>query len=144
VLARFVRLSGKERANIVRALFALTVVELGIRTLPLPRLAPILGLTLGVDADDSDVSALEPPDPELLWTVRSVASAARRWPFRDTCLRRALALGWLLRAREPTLRLGAMRTANGVRGHAWLEIDGRALDPHGPAAVRPLRRVARG
>ena len=54
----------------------------------------------------------------------------RRWP-RGTdaaCLRRSLVLGHVLRDREPALALGVLREDGRLRAHAWLVVDGVALD----------------
>lgn len=74
---------------------------------------------------------------------RCVALVLRRWPFGDSCLRRALVLGALLRRFDPRLRVGVARNvedgAQGVTAHAWLETtlgsfghDGRSV----PLAAR--------
>ena len=52
-----------------------------------------------------------------------VASAARHHLYPMTCLRRALALKWLLSKRgvQTELRFGVRREAGNLDAHAWLE-----------------------
>jgi hypothetical protein len=61
--------------------------------------------------------------------ARAVDAVARRLPLGLTCLHRALALVWLLRADglAAALRIG-IRPGNGdLDAHAWVEHDGVAL-----------------
>ena len=65
---------------------------------------------------------------------RLVSIAANHGPYRATCLRQSLALWWLLRRRRipAELRIGVRKDNAGLRAHAWVELDGRALnDPSG-------------
>jgi hypothetical protein len=67
-------------------------------------------------------TAKKPPVERLSWAVE--AAGRRLGPF-GTCLRRALALQWMLagRGQASTLWLGADRSApsGGFAAHAWLE-----------------------
>lgn len=105
-------------------------VELGLRVLRLPRLAALLGIAL-VDGADERQSASSADAPDLRRTVyiESVDRVLRRWPCGNTCLRRALVLGALLRRERPVLMLGVKRDEAGeTAAHAWIEIDGVSLD----------------
>jgi hypothetical protein len=114
------------------------IVEAGLRTMPLPRLARLLGAPL-------DVSELTAPAgrPELgpgeLRRERAALRVLRHWPWGDTCLRRALVVGGRLRRLHPVLRVGVAKMDGRVCAHAWLEIDGASLDPSGAATFLPLR-----
>jgi hypothetical protein len=72
--------------------------------------------------------------------MRNVDRCMSRWPGGDTCLRRALVSGQRLHALDPVLRLGVRMLDGQVLAHAWLEIDGRSMDPH-IAEFAPLRSV---
>lgn len=62
--------------------------------------------------------------------VRACCAVASVWPGGDTCLRRCLLLGAQLRRLDPVLRIGVRRSQDeAFAAHAWLEIDGVALDP---------------
>ena len=97
----------------------------------LPRLAAAVGapVCLNPEAGEHVDTAvlLGPADSARL---RAVQILMRRWPFgaRGPCLRRALVAGRLLRHRQPHLVLGAMRDERGATAHAWLLVDGVALD----------------
>ncbi len=108
-------------------------VEIGLRVSTVPRLAEVLGIRLGV------YSQLDPPRtaaasrlPVAWMAPRSVAVRRlfTRWPFGDTCLRRALVLGQRLRRLDPVLVIGVRHDDGGrLAAHAWLVVDGVALDP---------------
>lgn len=69
-------------------------------------LARYLGIRLGLDGHSTPEA--RQPDPVVLGQVGLAANAVnrmvRRWPFGDTCLRRALILGFLIRHLDPALR----------------------------------------
>jgi hypothetical protein len=105
-------------------------VEVGLRTLKLPRLAGMLGVRL-------DLESARPPRgfaPVVpTWGSQSATRVDRvmkGWPGGGTCLRRCLVLGQRLRGLDPVLRIGVQREADGsLVAHSWLEIDGESLDP---------------
>lgn len=135
----------REFPAVVVALGVLVVVEIGLRTTTLPRLARVLGVPLGADTDTAPV---ESPPGRLVLThrdrvrLRATRRATRRWPFGDTCLRRALVSGRLLRPRRPTLHLGVALVDGDVAAHAWLVMDGHSLDPAGSASFVRLGPIA--
>jgi hypothetical protein len=78
-------------------------------------------------------------------TERALAAVRRAYlmtPFRRTCLRESLAGVGLLRSLGYGARLGIGVKGAGtpVEAHAWIEVDGKPLDP-GAAAYAPLRRA---
>lgn len=105
-------------------------VELGLRRrTELPRLCRQLGIHL---ADGAPTVVPSPPAnrDRVARQMRDVDRVARRWPFGDTCLRRCLVLGALLRQLGPTLVIGVRRNeVSAVVAHSWLEFDGRSIDP---------------
>jgi len=102
----------------------MVVAEVGVRLVPLPRLARWVGAPLGTEP------AVAPrPHPSLRASERRRVQLAqaigRRWPFADgPCLRQAVVAGRALRRHGPVLRIGAALDGGAVVGHAWLEVGG--------------------
>lgn len=130
-VARTFMLPPREILTTLHAFGVIIVVELLIRTVPLPRLSRALGCRLNLDPTD--------PEADRLWLrdlpqrsgrqVRCTRRVAHVWPFTEgPCLRSALVTGHLLRDLDPALRLGMVTTGEELHAHAWLEIDGRPLE----------------
>jgi len=116
----------------VLVLAVTVVVEIGLRTITLPRLVRLLGVRL--DVDGSSLQETGSADPGISRQIRrsgrAIDRVLRRWPFGDTCLRRALILGFLIRRLDPTLLIGVRRDEAGeIAAHAWLAVAGTTLDP---------------
>lgn len=117
------------------------VVEVGLRSVPLPRLSRLLGVPL-------DTCALHEPHAVGLvvvphWARRRLAATRRAfkyWPCGDSCLRVALVGGFLVRGLDPVLRIGVAKHDGEVTAHAWLEIRGLSLDP-GSADFLPVESI---
>jgi hypothetical protein len=64
---------------------------------------------------------------DLLWAVRC---AARHHLYSMSCLNQSLTLAWLLATRgdKVVLRLGVSKQGERLEAHAWVELDGVALD----------------
>ncbi|MEA2828069.1 MAG: hypothetical protein QOG43_2508 [Actinomycetota bacterium] len=126
-LRRARRLTGEDRRELVVALSVAAFVEIGVRTLPLPRMARLLGIRLDTDGTVPTGSG---PIEMPMWAVpriRAVRRVSGRWPT-STCLRSSLLLGQRLRALDPCLRIGVRREAGGLKAHSWLEVGGVSLD----------------
>jgi hypothetical protein len=70
--------------------------------------------------------------------ARLVSIAANHGPYRATCLRRSLALWWLLRRRSVAaeVRIGVRKEGGELQAHAWVEHRGQALnDGQGVTAI---------
>jgi hypothetical protein len=120
---------------LLQSLLLAALVEAGMRLLPLPRLARLARVRLSFEPTDRDPH--EPPSPYAALTPRQRSRiwATDRiyaiWPLGDTCLRRALVLGFHLRAENPLLRIGVageaarpasdVHNAGPVAAHAWIE-----------------------
>ncbi|MCM3660787.1 lasso peptide biosynthesis B2 protein [Georgenia satyanarayanai] len=123
-----------------RAAALAALVEIGLRTLPLPRLARLLRVRLVLDGTagrraDPRLIRLTPDERERLdvtWRV------LRHRPFNGTCLRRALLGAHVLRHREHAVRIGVQKVDGEVKAHAWLEVDGIVVDPDGVESFRTL------
>lgn len=132
----------RELPAVVAAAVVAVVVELGLRTLKLPTLARLMRTPL---ADDGGVPSRIvdrfPMPPRLVVRLRAVRRVMRHWPFGDTCLRLALVSGQRIRELHPLLRVGVAKDADGVRAHAWLEVDGVSLDPQAPSEYAVVERL---
>jgi len=105
------------------------LVECLLHLVPLPRAARWMKTPL---AEDVQVSDLPPIDLTRLSKqeqrrLYGVEWAYRSWLYDGTCLRRSLACGWVLRARQPRLCLGLTKQHD-VLAHAWLVIGDHTLD----------------
>lgn len=114
------------------------LVEVGLRTLPLPRLARLVGAPLDV-TPRGPAGGRPDLDGRALRRERSAVRVMRHWPWGDTCLRRALVVGQRLQWLRPVLRVGVAKLDGEVSAHAWLEVGGAALDPSGAASFVPLQ-----
>lgn len=109
---------------------ALSAIETGLRMSTLPIVCRRLGLTLDLDSPSSSGTDVWQIPRRYEAQVRALLRASRWWPFGDTCLRRCLLLGLLLRRERPVLRIGIRRDAAGTFGaHSWLEVGNATLDP---------------
>lgn len=134
----------REWPSIWAAVVIAAAVEAGLRVMRLPRLAAWLGTPLRLERES-------PPMPADGGTTRLSAAERRRlraarrvlrhWPFGDTCLRRALVSGHVLRRRNPVIRMGVAKVEGRIQVHAWLEIDGVSLDPMGAATYRTFEAM---
>lgn len=102
--------------------------ELGIRLLPLPRVARLFRVRFVDGAGAEAIEAITELPPWATTRLRVVRTVMSRWPVDGTCLRHSLVAGQRIRALQPQLRLGVSRGGAGVVAHAWLEVDGRSLD----------------
>ena len=131
----FGRLARYARAlpAVVSVLWWLAVVEVAVRTVPLPRLARWVGAPLATDGAFGDAMdeeragsvTLRPGERRRLVVLSRVAP---HWPLCEgPCLRQALAAGHILRRHRPALRIGAALDDRALRAHAWLEVDGATV-----------------
>lgn len=134
------KIAPREIPALLAALAAACAVEVGLRVLPLPRVARAVGAPLRLDGGSDAAQDARPRlgargDDQ----VRAVGRVMRRWPFGDTCLRHALVAGQRLRRFRPELVVGVTKVNGVVRAHAWLELESGVLDPLGAApAYLPL------
>lgn len=102
----------------------------------LPAVCQVVRLALDVESGRS---------PSGVWIVprryehrvRAALRATYFSPFDDTCLRRCLLLAIVLKAEQPTLRIGVQRNEScASSAHSWLQVRGRALDPTASCFLR--------
>jgi hypothetical protein len=125
--------------GLVRTALLLGLVEVGLRTVRLPRVARWAGVTLA--ATPSAAAGTAPTDPDVEPEPLRLG-AHERGRIRDaravlsvpgvdgTCLRQALVVGNALRARSPQLVLGVAKHAGAVSAHAWIEVQGWVVDDY--------------
>jgi hypothetical protein len=134
--------SPREMPAILAAAMVAVAVEVGLRTLKLPTLARLMSTPLADDGGaPTRVVDRFPMRPRLVLRLRAVRRVMRHWPFGDTCLRLALVSGQRLRELHPLLRVGVAKDEDGVRAHAWLEVDGVSLDPKAPNDYAVVQRM---
>ncbi|WP_165372808.1 lasso peptide biosynthesis B2 protein [Pengzhenrongella frigida] len=144
--------------QLVRLALWSVLIEVGLRVAPLPRLVRFVGVTLG-DGPAADGPAqggaslpeeASPPGTTLPLTaverqgVLDAHRILRRGPFADTCLRRALLVGHVLRPYAPVLHIGVAKSDGRVTAHAWLVADGVNLDPTGSARFTAVVPTMKG
>jgi hypothetical protein len=113
------------------------VVRVGAVLAAVATLLRIRGLTpaartLGVPISfDPEPAADLGPEPSLSEGERRRAAllvALVRRVYGDAgCLRQSLALGWMLRAHHPVVRIGVRPSPGEPSLHAWVELGGRAV-----------------
>lgn len=113
-----------------------TVLKLGLRLNSLPRLAG--RLTRWAEVPWIGRLPLFQRRVGIARLSGLARIATRMAPGRGRCLPRSLLLLWLLRARGEPARLlvGAARQADGLRGHAWVELEGRPVADGPETGVR--------
>ena len=131
------RLSAAERSALAQALALLPLTALALRVVGfrrcqamLARLAPVAASPPGRD----EVAVLG----QARAVARMVEAAARRGPYRATCLPRSLALWWLLRRRgiDGDLRIGVRKEPGRFEAHAWVELRGVVLNDRDDVRAR--------
>lgn len=141
ILSRAWSLSLADLFTLARMLGLATIIELGLRTVRLTRLATVLGVTLDWSSDPPPAPGI----PTSLGTderreVTNVLRVMRHWPFAEgTCLRQSLMLGRVLKNHDPVLRIGVKGRDGEIVAHAWIELDGVALG--GQDGYLPLWRA---
>jgi hypothetical protein len=124
---RFWRLNAPERRIVVEACAGLTATWIGLRLAGFLRWKPALeGISrpAGKRALKAQSSAITDR------VARMQAAAARHLFFRANCLEQSLTLWWMLRRRRipARLRIGARRQEENFEAHAWVEVNGIALN----------------
>jgi hypothetical protein len=123
------RLPPARRLSVLKATAVVVGVECGLRVTDVERLASRLGVPLAAGqptepaAGDGDVASLSEREQQDYWAVGWVLD---RWLYDGTCLRRALATGYLLRRHDPELHLGLIGA--GPTSHAWVEAGGMTFN----------------
>ena len=148
VMSRLTRLPLSDVLRTAATVAVAAFVEVGLRTVSLPRLAAMVGAPLLLEDPGGSGPAVDPEfvlPPGARRQLAATRRVLRHWPFGDTCLRQALISGQRLRRFQPHLQVGVAKFEGEVRAHAWLVIRGRILDPMGAAAsYLPLNSIPSG
>lgn len=104
------------------------VAEVAVRAVALPAVARWFGVPLGGPAPQVQTKLVLPRWVQRPLVVTERIAAA--WPVgpEGKCLRQALVTGHRLRSLDPVLVVGVRRDAGEMKAHAWVEVDGVALD----------------
>lgn len=123
-----------ERWLLVQLAVLLPAIGSTLRWLGVRRTYRLLGGLGGSAGAASSVSASAQASAERLGQLIDIAS--RHGLYRATCLRRSLALWWLLRRRglPVELRIGVARAKEQVQAHAWIELAGRVINDRSTVA----------
>lgn len=129
-------------AAIGESVLLLASAEISLRVADLRRIAQWFGATLEfTDATPRlavDALNLSASECRRLAVLNRVA---QRWPFapRGACLRHSLAAAYIVRSRQPHLRLSVgQRELGDITAHAWIEVDRTAITD--PGEFEPLSR----
>ncbi len=129
VLRQWWLLAPATRWAVTKTTLMTAAIEVGLRTVDIQTLANWLRTPLCANKDQStiprvgDIAELSDRERDYWMALNWVLA---RWVLPDTCLRRALLLGFFIRGRSPTLHLGIM--TDGKTAHAWIEAEGRSYD----------------
>ena len=121
-LSKVLQLSWGHRLELIQAWLALLRFDLALRTTPFTRLQRLI-----IQAQNRSAPPQAEPVPVMIERYRRLVEAAsRNHLYPMTCLRRALALQWMLARRGiiAELRIGVQRQAKTLQAHAWLELGG--------------------
>ena len=126
-LSKFKALPGDEKRLVAAAAALLPLTDLALRIAGYKKTQDFLA----ANTADRKILPLSPVD-RLARSQRvayCVRVAARRGPYRVTCLRESLLTWWLLRRRgiPATLRIGVGKEAADLKAHAWVEVDGQPI-----------------
>jgi hypothetical protein len=122
LLRRVASLSGADRRLLLEAAAALLWARGSLLLVPFARLAARLGVSRAETPRESSLGQ----SAEAVRVRWALGAAARRLPWRSSCLVRALAGRRMLARRGVpcTLYLGVRRAGGSVEAHAWLRCGG--------------------
>jgi len=124
------RLEKAERRIALEAAAGLMATWAGLRLFGFRRWKSVMERFSG----DRKNEKVESVDLESAGRVaRLEAGAARRLLPRTNCLEQSLVLWWLLKRRgiESNVRIGGRKEAEKFEAHAWVELNGMAVDVSG-------------
>ena len=124
--SRLRKLTPGDWRMLITASLLLPVIDMGLRIWGFRRVYVGLANLSPIQAESAHSLA----DADIVRLVRMVNVAANRGIVRVTCLRRSLAIWWLLRRRgvASEIRIGVRREQDLFMAHAWVERDGLVLN----------------
>ena len=139
-LRRLQRISGRELADFVEALGALTAASAAIKLLPFRTVVRTMNYgRSGLASDPADHGPLADE------VRRAVKRASVRLPWAIVCFPEGLAAHWMLRRRGASSRVhyGLRQSESKLSAHVWVTLGGavvvgeETVDPHTCVAVFP-------
>ena len=124
------RLSANERRLLTQALVLLPLTFWGVYALGVSRWQRFLTRLASFGTTSNRNSLRDVAASEVSEVARAVKIAAERGLFQANCLQQTLVLWCLLRRNhiESELRFGARKQEGQLQAHAWVELDGVALN----------------
>lgn len=124
-LSRFLALTGAERRIALESAALMTLTAASLRLFGLRRVYHWMGRR----RPRRKPAQAGPDDTFARLAEAGVRRAARPLPYA-TCLPQSLTLWWLLRRHgiQSELRLGVRKEGEEFKAHAWVEVDGVALN----------------
>jgi hypothetical protein len=115
----------QDRHLFVQAWLLLLAVDLALRMLPFRKVHGWIESS----GPKKKISKAEQTEAVILRIRDFVDRAARHHLYGMTCLRRSLALQWLLSRRglDTRLQFGVRRENGNLQAHAWLEYEGKSI-----------------
>jgi hypothetical protein len=122
------KLAGGERWLLVRLAVLLPAIGGALRCFGISHTYLLLGGQIGRASAASTVPSAEQVSANRLSQLIDIV--ARHGLYPATCLRKSLALWWLLRRRglPAELRIGVAKVEDQIHAHAWVEFAGRVIN----------------
>ena len=119
LIAKFFSLSHREQSLLIKALILLWAVRMWLWISSFQSISKIIS-TSKLSLKQTDLS-----EERIIWAVRVTC----KFVFNATCLTQAIAAKILLSnyGYGSNLRIGVARDNKRLKGHAWLEKDGRVI-----------------
>ncbi len=129
-LQRYSALPSEARRAFRRAAALLLRVRIALRTSGYKR--TVLSLEQKLSRKKVLLQATSSKDEQVELICRMVSSARRYLPIPTSCLEESLVLWYLLRSRgiAGALKIGVRKDSGVFEAHAWVELDGVALNQH--------------
>ncbi len=142
-LARYRRLPRGERRVLLQALGLLPLNWIALRVMGYRRWRALLAARLPAVSNRRAAEA-QPSAITAKRLAQLVYAASREGLLTGACLERSLALWWLLRGHSfpAELRIGGRKDGARFQAHAWVELDGLALNETGPQDYVPFEPSA--
>lgn len=123
------RLPLREQLTVLWILVLAFLVEVGLRTVSFNRVARWFRVSLTTDSADNPDSPGPPDfDETEQRQIRNVLRVMPHWPLaKGSCLRQSILLAYLLRRRDPVIRLAVSRKGEDIVAHAWVELSGMTI-----------------
>ena len=143
--AKLWTLSFPEKRLLAASVMLLPISAVALRFIGLRRWQTFL--SKGIGRNRSQGSCLDKQALDAAYeTARMVRVASSRGPYRGNCLQQSVTLWWLLQRQsiESKIRFGARKDGGRLEAHAWVEVDGCALNEGrgGHNEFKPCDRVS--